>query len=63
MSNIKWLYNLIAGDLNIKVENVKARSKYQAQIERYVKGEIWDYSKLLEILKEMMKKDEEKAKV
>lgn len=57
MGNIDWLINLVSYELNVTFDDVKKRARYMEQIERYVKGEIWDFSKLVDILKEMEKKN------
>lgn len=50
MGNIDWLINKVSADTGQTFENVRQSSKSMTQIERYVKGEIWEYEDLIKII-------------
>jgi len=50
MGNIDWLIKKVADDTRQFVTTVKNCSKSMTQIERYVKGEIWEYNDLIIIM-------------
>lgn len=50
MGNIDWLINKVSADTGQTYENVRQSSKSMTQIERYVKGEIWEYEDLIKII-------------
>lgn len=50
MGNIDWLINKVSADTEQTFENVRQSSKSMTQIERYVKGEIWEYEDLIKII-------------
>ena len=50
MGDIDWLINKVSADTGQTFKVVKENSKSMTQIERYVKGEIWEYEELIKII-------------
>lgn len=61
MDNIEWLIKKVADDTRQFLPTVKNCSKSMTQIERYVKGEIWEYHDLVLIIEGI--KNDKKVKM
>lgn len=59
-SNIDWLINMSSADIGLTFDAVKSNSKLMADIERYVKGEIYEYSDLIKVMTEKVKNEVKK---
>ena len=57
MGNIDWLINMTSADIGLTFDAVKTNSKLMNEIERYVKGEIYEYSDLIKVLTEKVKNE------
>jgi hypothetical protein len=60
ISNIDWLINMTSADIGSTFDAVKSNSKLMADIERYVKGEIYEYSDLIKVMTEKVKNEVKK---
>ena len=59
-SNIDWLINMTSADIGLTFDAVKSNNKLMADIERYVKGEIYEYSDLIKVMTEKVKNEVKK---
>jgi len=59
-SNIDWLINMTSADIGLTFDAVKSNSKLMVDIERYVKGEIYEYSDLIKVMTEKVKNEVKK---
>lgn len=57
MENIDWLINMTSADIGSTFDAVKTNSKLMNEIERYVRGEIYEYSDLIKVLTEKVKNE------
>lgn len=60
MGDINWLINMVSADIGSTFDVVKSNSKLMTEIERYVKGEIYEYSDLIKVLTEKVKNEVKK---
>ena len=60
MGNLDWLINMVSADIGSTFDAVKTNSKLMNEIERYVRGEIFEYSDLIKVLTEKVKNEVKK---
>lgn len=59
-SNIDWLVSMASADIGSTFNAVKSNSKLMNEIERYVRGEIYEYSDLIKVLTEKVNNEVKK---
>jgi hypothetical protein len=59
-SNIDWLISMTSADIGSTFDAVKSNSKLMNEIERYVRGEIYEYSDLIKVLTEKVNNEVKK---